>query len=106
MSFPMNDIEAVTPEFAINEFGIFVSKDDISKPGMYHLFIGSRNRVEDIEMVESVEIPTIDELCKENDDPEWREYLEEFYFLEKDLAKNCVTFAYTEEECDLYFKIK
>ena len=104
MSFPMNDIEAVTPEFAINEFGISVSKDDISKPGMYHLFIGPRNRVEEIEMVESVEIPTIDELS--NNDPEWREYLEEFYFIEKDLAKNCVTFAYTEEECDLYFKIK
>jgi hypothetical protein len=80
---------------------IFVQK------GVYRVLIGSRNMMEEYEFLgdlETVDIPTVDELVLDYSDED-RDLIEEFYNIDVDLAYNFISFSYTEEECEYWVKV-
>lgn len=106
----LSDVATMTPEDASILVSCYAS--DFDKPGVYHVLIGSRAVIEEFEFlgdVESIEVPTIDELIAEYgdiDDEERGYYIElfdEFYGV--NVEDDHVNFAYTEEGYDVWLKI-
>ena len=80
-------------------------------PGLYRIMSGSRGIIEEIEKVEEIDIPTVDQLVADWVDEdttaeEGREYIEEFYMVEADeYNEGVLLFGFTEEEYDIYLKV-
>ena len=105
----LNQIPAMTAEDAGILVGCYAS--DFTKPGVYHVLIGSRAEIEKFEFlgdVETIGVPTKEELLADGDiDDEDRGYyaemLEEFYGLS--VEEDHINFGYTEEGYDVWLKI-
>lgn len=106
----LSDVATMTPEDANILVG--VEPEKFSTPGVYHVLIGSRSVIEDFEFlgdIDTIEIPTIDELIADYgdiDDEErgyYTQLLEEFYGV--NVEDDHVNFAYTEEGYDVWLKI-
>lgn len=105
----LSEIEWLTPEDAYYLTG--VEEEDFAEPGTYHVVIGSRGVVESFEFlgeVDTIEVPTVEELINDSDiDDEDRgsfeEMLEEFYGV--NVEDDHVNFAFTEEGYDVWLKI-
>lgn len=105
----LNQIPAMTAEDAGILVGCYAS--DFTKPGVYHVLIGSRSIVEEFNFlgdVETIEVPTKEELLANGDfDDEDRDYyaemIEEFYGLS--VEDDHINFGYTEEGYDVWLKV-
>lgn len=112
-SLPILDVKSV-----INIVGNYYTDDlekEFKESGVYRILSGSRGILEEVERVASLDAKTIDILTKqevvkilfdgdESEIDELLEYVEEFYGFE--IEEKFMTFGYTEEEFDYYFRVK
>ena len=110
---PILDVKSV-----INIVGNYYADDlekEFKESGVYRILSGSRGMLEEIEKVASldaktVDLPTREEVVKilfdgdESEIEELTEYVEEYYGYE--IEEKFMTFGYTEEEFDYYFRVK
>lgn len=83
-----------------------VEEEEFSKPGVYHILVGSRGEIEELEFLgeaTETEIPSLEELQDEADDEDFREELAEFYGLS--IEEDHINFGYTEEGYDVWLRI-
>ena len=111
-SLPILDVKSV-----INIVGNYYTDDlekEFKESGVYRILSGSRGILEEIEKVASldaktIDIPTREEVVKilfdgdESELEELTEYVEEYYGYE--IEDKFMTFGYTEEEFDYYFRV-
>lgn len=110
---PILDVKSV-----INIVGNYYTDDlekEFKESGVYRILSGSRGMLEEIVRVSSldaktIDIPTREEVVKilfdgdESEIEELTEYVEEYYGYE--IEDKFMTFGYTEEEFDYYFRVK
>jgi hypothetical protein len=113
-SLPTLDVKTV-----IDIVGHHYYSDDLSKEfkqsGVYRIMSGSRAYLEEVEFIapldsKTIEIPSKEDavrILSDGDDSEineLKEYVDEYYGFE--IEKNFMTFGFTEEEFDYYFKVQ
>jgi hypothetical protein len=100
----------ITAEDAQNLTGVDAVK--FNQPGIYHVLIGSRSEIEEFEFigeVNSVKLPTVEELVAEydaRDDEDRQDYadlIDEFYGI--GIEEDHINFGYTEEGYDVWVRI-
>lgn len=100
----LTQIPAITAE----EAAILVGADALhfSKPGVYNILIGSRGFVEELNFlgnVESVEVPSLEDLLANVEEDFEREMYEEFYGI--GIEEDHINFGYLEEGYDVFLRI-
>jgi len=90
---------------AADKFAEFeVPAEDFSKPGLYRVVVGSRGELEDINLVESLEIPTPEEIA--DGDEDYLEMIEEFYDIDEDVEDpGVLIFSFNEEEYEVFILV-
>ena len=117
MAYNLNEIKKNFPELkdfefiarsaaaAADKFGtVGLTEEDFSQPGLYSVVIGSRGMLEDVNLVESFEIPTIEEIA--DGDEEYVEMIEEFYDIEEDVEDSGVLiFGFNDEDYEVFILV-
>jgi len=113
----IKDLPVFTPNTIPDIVG-FDWKDlskDIKVSGVYRVLSGSRGCLEEVEFIgdlntETIYVPSKEDVLasfygdSEEEMEENREYVEEWYLLDEECG--CISFSYTEEENDTYFKVE
>ena len=101
----LNDVATMTAEDAYYLTG--AEQAEFAKPGTYHVVIGSRGEIEDIECIgecDEIEVMSLDEVkALAEGDLDTEAYYEEFYGV--NVEDDHVNFGYTEEGYDVWLKI-
>jgi hypothetical protein len=79
---------------------------DFNQPGIYNILIGSRGEVEEFNFlgnVDSVEVPSLEDLLANVEEDFERDMYEEFYGI--GIEEDHINFGYTEEGYDVFLRI-
>ena len=113
-SLPTLDVKTV-----IDIVGTCYHGDDLKKEfaqsGVYRIMSGSRGYLEEVELVspldaKTINLPSKEDVVKiladgdESEINEIKEYVDDYYGIE--IEENYITFGFTEEEFDYYFKVQ
>ncbi len=79
-------------------------------PGLYHIGYGTRGEIDEIEKIEELDIPSIDDLVKveeDEDKEEMRKYYDDMWFVGEDFEQaGVLNFGFCEEGLDQYILVK